>query len=509
MEKIKAKVTFDSNTVKQRNIILSKEQLILEDTDNKTILSASYSDLIVSQQKNTSNQKVDFIKISSRKANFNDLNVFLESQKEVESFKTKIDEKIKNLKISTADFKHILKINTVTNEENSKQETTQLTSENRKSVDFQRYLKTSTAENKDKIIKFFKTHLSGEKQLKREALDDMLKAMYYTISSGEIAQKTSSLNNYVAKSLIDQEAVNNINTLEKKSKIKKTFEKGFHGILIIVFISLVVITLYKSALYISDEVSHITTNNNSNESNSNSNDTNKDSNSTDYTLPENDNTTNSYSHLFHAYGNILAISLYLIILLIFKKAQIFKVFNFTVFSNLFGKKPEEDFRKSINAKEQQTQQDDYFLKTTGIISFNILSVYSKLYDVSNYNRWRSGLKQCIINPDKLLNLEYYKGVNISNIQREILHSDNTILVAEFQNGLVLNLFVLESNSNDLYNKTKINVYSRLNNTYAQWYYDSILNYAHNFIRYVTFELNNEVYFKSISIEDDYKDQITN
>lgn len=491
MEKIKAKITFDSNTLKQRNIILSKDQLIIEDTDNKTILSLSYSDLIVSKYKNTNNPKIDILKISSRKANFNDLNIYLESQIEVESLYNKIEEKIKNQKLSTADFKHILKINTVTNEENTKQESTQLKSENRKSVDFQRYLKTSTAENKDKIMKFFKTHLSNEKQLKKEALDDMLKAMYYTISSGEIAQKTSSLNNYVAKSLIDEDITTNVNLIENKSKVKKTVEKGFHAVLIITFISLVIITLYKSALYISHEVSN-------NDSSINS---------TDKTLSETENSTSTYSHLFHTYGNILAISLFFIILLIFKKAKFFKVFNFTVFGSLFSK-VSDNGRKSTNIKEQQVQQEDYFLKTTGIISFNILSVYSKLFEVSNYNKWRSELKQCFINPDKLLNLEYYKGVIISNVQREILHSDNTILVAEFHNGLVLNLFVLESNINDLYNKTKINVYSRLNNSYPQWYYDSILSYAHKFIRFVTFELNNEVYFKNVSIEDDYKDQIT-
>lgn len=630
---IKHKVKIDyKGIIKPRSLLLKDTQLILqEESSEKTLLTTAYDDIILSTMTNPNTSKTEKLKLMSRKANFEDIIITNAKEEELLILKEKINSKLKlKKKLSSSNFRAIIKIDNITNlkdnesinsgsmEKNSRNS---ILANKKTSFDFQRLLKTSTKENKENVIKYFKQMLNDENKLDKESVDILFKSKYYTITNGDITQKTSNLNAYLHKKVLDKEVIGNMKKLHKSSFDSFNAQKIIKMMLIVLFVLLLI---GRIGLFVKDINEYKEFKENRFEPNCDSNvdiNTSHDVNSnnvistlanaspkkllnmnyskiinsivkvcskksaslvidkiddiTNLSLNEftdkaaefftnSSNIMSSQCFLqvdcFLKYYSVLFTLIIIIIsfILVKGKKNIFKLFNFSLILDINLPKsfePTDTYNISnykantyytdINIQEKTTTstqasqaktpvqpnisnnmssrnqiwetlnetkeiKNDYYLKTNGIINYNILSVYMKLNDQSLFPLWRKEIKQVELNDNKKMKFHYYSNSDKTIIvERQVLHSDSTIIIAEISESVIINLFVLESNNNDLFNKTKFTVYSKVNNDYVNEAYDSIFNYCFEFIKFVSFELNMEIYFKNQDIEKEYKEEIKN
>lgn len=313
----------------------------------------------------------------------------------------------------------------------------------RKVLDIKQFMKQEAPEIKSIMPKNLKSVVSNQKQLSKETIDYIFKLRYFTVNQGNSTIQTSDLHSFNLKTI-------KLDSPENQSSLTRIIQKAYSEsnstlpLLVFLLLFLFIMNLNK-------------------------------------------------------YIVLLGTLLFFILLNIYMKGL--KSLNF---NNLIPANPDTKLEEYKN----QEPSIEYFIKASTILDLNILTCYNYLTNPEHYPVWRKNLTRIEDNGKYSLSFGH-NGISydLDSLHIEVSYSDNMIIIGEFQSNKILNLYVLESNRNDLYNKTKLFIYSKVKNVLPDFYFDSILENVSNFSKFIHFEALSQYHFYGQEIRNVFDNEL--
>ena len=376
-------------------------------------------------------------------------------------------------------------------------------------------LKDATSKSRQ-LISNFLSKCNWKTSFDRTTLDVITKAKYHTLSSGEINLSTTNLNNYNQRYLPGN-YIESMKSIQKTSYYLFELERNFGYYLLVFILAFLILKITEIWVELTENKIHI---------------------EVEKVLKEIElaQGISILKVLFDFYMKNLFYTLLELKVFILAALIIKRIFSYKFdFSLLFDNRKVKGGNDNDNAikdfyfsdpnfnsnnynsgsiinkvweKEYLVSElyDDYFIRSSFTLNYNFISIFEKLESSELFPNWRLEIRSSSYGTENLNVLHWEDNLN-KNISRKVSIMENSVYIVEYYDNNIQNIFTLEANKNDLYNKTYCVFYSKISNLYSDEHLSSIKNYALNFMKFCSFELNQMIFFTDSNLETDFIDEI--